>query len=125
MAESMAATASPRTATILLVDDDPEVREIVADILIDYGHRVLAADGGTSALRLLEDTPEIELMITDVRMPDISGLELAARARRARDGIRIILISGYFLAQDVGMRVLLKPFRMGDLQDAVQAELSA
>ncbi len=121
----MAATASPRTATILLVDDDPEVREIVADILIDYGHRVLAADGGTSALRLLEDTPEIELMITDVRMPDISGLELAARARRARDGIRIILISGYFLAQDVGMRVLLKPFRMGDLQDAVQAELSA
>ena len=122
--ESMPATASPRTATILLVDDDPEVREIVSDILIDYGHRVFAADGGASALRLLEDTPEIELMITDVRMPDISGLELAARARRARDGIRIILISGYFLAHDVGMRVLLKPFRMGELQDAVQAELS-
>ncbi|MDE2007922.1 MAG: response regulator [Rhodospirillales bacterium] len=112
-----------RTATILVVDDDPEVREIVAEILEDYGHRVLPADGGAEALRILEDRPEIELVITDVRMPDISGLELAARARRAREGLKVILISGYFMAQDVGMRVLLKPFRMSELQDAVLAEL--
>lgn len=120
----MAANGSSRIATILLVDDDPEVRAIVSEILIDYGHRVLPADGGIAALRLLEQTPEIELVITDVRMPDISGLELAARARRLRTEMKIILISGYFLASDVGMRVLLKPFRMNDLQDAVQAELA-
>ena len=113
----------PRTATILVVDDDPEVREIVSDILLDYGHQVLAADGGTEALRLIDATPGIDLMITDVRMPDISGLELAARARRAREGLRVILISGYFPGADVGARVLLKPFRMAELHAAVQAEL--
>ncbi|MGC8476673.1 MAG: response regulator [Acetobacteraceae bacterium] len=113
----------PRTATILVVDDDPEVREIVAEILLDYGHQVLAAAGGADALRLIEATPGIELMITDVRMPDISGLELAARARRSRDGLRVILISGYFPGADAGARVLLKPFRMAELHAAVQAEL--
>ena len=50
-------TTPPPTATILVVDDDPEVREIVSDILLDYGHQVLAAGGGSEALRLIEATP--------------------------------------------------------------------
>ena len=116
--------AGPRTATILVVDDDPEVRDIVTEILADFGHQVLPADGGIEALRLIEATPAIELMITDVRMPDISGLELAARARRAREGMKVILISGFFPGQNVGARVLLKPFRMAELHEAVQAELA-
>ena len=115
---------SPRIATILIVDDDPQVREIVAEILGDFGHRVVAAGGGIEALQVLDDTPGIELVITDVRMPDISGLELAARATRARDGLKVILISGYFLDPDIGMRVLHKPFRMTELQAAVEAELT-
>ena len=115
---------SAKMATILVVDDDPAVRAIVAEILGDFGHQVLGAGGGIEALGLLESTPTIDLLITDVRMPDISGLELAARARRERDGLRVILISGYFLAANVGLRVLRKPFRMIELQAAVEAELA-
>ena len=115
---------SAKMATILVVDDDPAVRAIVAEILGDFGHQVLGAGGGIEALGLLESTPTIDLLITDVRMPDISGLELAARARRERDGLRVILISGYFLAANVGLRVLRKPFRMIELQAAVDAELA-
>ncbi|MGH7043328.1 MAG: response regulator [Acetobacteraceae bacterium] len=115
---------STKTATILVVDDDPQVREIVSEILGDFGHLVVAAGGGIEALRLLDETPDIDLVITDVRMPDISGLELAARATRGRHGLKVILISGYFLAQDTGIRVLHKPFRMTELQAAVEAELA-
>ena len=115
---------STKTATILIVDDDPHVREIVGEILVDFGHHVVIAGGGIEALQRLDDTPGIDLVITDVRMPDISGLELAARAMRGHDGLKIILISGYFLAQDIGMRVLHKPFRMTELQAAVEAELA-
>ncbi len=115
---------SGKTATILIVDDDPQVREIVSEILLDFGHRVMAAGGGIEALQMLDDTPGIELVITDVRMPDISGLELAARATRVRDDLKVILISGYFLAQDIGIRVLHKPFRMTELQAAIEEELA-
>jgi CheY-like chemotaxis protein len=116
---------SGKVATILVVDDDPEVREIVSEILGDFGHCVVAAGGGIEALRMLEETPNIDLVITDVRMPDISGLELAARATRERRDLKVILISGYFLAQDTGIRVLRKPFRMTELQAAVEAELAS
>ena len=116
--------ARPKIATILVVDDDPQVRAIVSEILGDFGHAVLAASGGIDALRLLDETPDIDLVITDVRMPDISGLELAARARRMRHDLKVILISGYFLGQDTGIRVLHKPFRMTELQAAVEAELA-
>lgn len=124
--EAPALTSIPSTkaATILVVDDDPQVREIVTEILGDFGHSVVAAGGGVEALRLLDETPTIDLVITDVRMPDISGLELATRARRERNDLKVILISGYFLAQDIGLRVLLKPFRMTELQAAVEAELA-
>ena len=113
-----------QAATILVVDDDPHVREIVAEILSDFGHSVVAAGGGIEALQMLDETPGIQLVITDVRMPDISGLDLATRARRERDHLKVILISGYFLAQDIGLRVLRKPFRMTELQAAVEAELA-
>ena len=113
-----------KPATILVVDDDPEVREIVSEILSDFGHSVVAASGGIEALRVLDETPGIDLVITDVRMPDISGLELAARATRERRDLKVILISGYFLAQDTGIRMLHKPFRMTELQAAVEAELA-
>ena len=113
-----------KTATILVVDDDPQVREIVSELLGDFGHSVLVAGGGIEALQVLDEVPAIELVITDVRMPDISGLELAARAKRERGDLKVILISGYFLAHDTGLRLLRKPFRMTELRAAVDAELA-
>ncbi len=112
-------------ATILVVDDDAEVREIVAEFLTDAGYRVLQAEGGRDALRVLEEAGMIDLVITDVRMPDISGIDLAERITRDRRGLKVILISGYFVARQTSLRLLRKPFRMKELEEAVQAELAS
>lgn len=108
---------------ILVVDDDEEVRVVVAEFLEDFGYDVIQADGGLSALRLLEAHPDIRLIITDIRMPDMSGFELADIATARRNELKIILISGYFKAQQVTRPFLRKPFRMRELQAAVRAEL--
>ena len=120
-----AAAATPgRTASILVVDDDAAVREILVELLADFGHRVREAGGGAEALLLLADAPDVDLVISDVQMPEMSGFELADQLAARHDGIKVILISGYYVSRDAGWRVLRKPFRMHELEAAVQAELS-
>jgi CheY-like chemotaxis protein len=109
----------------MVVDDDPEVRVVVAEFLEDFGYRVLQADGGAQALDLLERTPDLRMIITDIRMPDMSGIELADIATQRQRALKIILISGYFVSQQVERRFLRKPFRMRDLAAAVKSELEA
>jgi CheY-like chemotaxis protein len=107
----------------MIVDDDPEVRIIVAEFLEDFGYRVLQATGGAEALELLAQTPDLSMIISDIRMPDMSGIELADIATQRRRDLKIILISGYFVSQQVSRRFLRKPFRMRELEAAVRAEL--
>jgi len=109
--------------TILIVDDEPEVRTVVAEFLEDFGYQVLQAEGGTQALGRLQDNPSVQLLITDIRMPEMSGIELADLATAKKPELKVILISGYFIAQQVRRRFLRKPFRMKELQAAVRAEL--
>jgi CheY-like chemotaxis protein len=108
---------------LMVVDDDPEVRVIVAEFLEDFGYRVIQASGGAEALSLLSHTPDLRMIITDIRMPDMSGIELADIATRRQRDLKVILISGYFVSQQVDWRFLRKPFRMKDLEAAVRAEL--
>jgi CheY-like chemotaxis protein len=110
-------------ATILIVDDEPEVRMVVAEFLEDFGYRVLQAAGGAQALGRLRDNPAVQLLITDIRMPEMSGIELADLATGQNPRLKVILISGYFVAQQVHRRFLRKPFRMRELEVAVRAEL--
>jgi CheY-like chemotaxis protein len=110
---------------LMIVDDDPEVRVVVAEFLEDFGYRVLQAEGGAHALELLASTPDLQMMITDIRMPDMSGIELANIATQRQHDLKIILISGYFVSQQVNRRFLRKPFRMKELEAAVRAELDA
>jgi YesN/AraC family two-component response regulator len=84
---------------------------------------VIEASGGTEALDLLAEIPDLRMIITDIRMPDMSGIELADLATQRHGGLKIILISGYYVSQQVERRFLRKPFRMRDLEDAVRAEL--
>ena len=77
----------------------PRSRIIVAEFLQDFGYQVVQASGGTEALDLLERTPDLRMMITDIRMPDMSGIELANLATRQRRDLKVILISGYFVSQ--------------------------
>ncbi|HUN41303.1 MAG TPA: response regulator [Acetobacteraceae bacterium] len=111
------------SATILIVDDEPEVRTVVAEFLEDFGYQVVQADGGQQALRRLRENPSVRLLITDIRMPEMSGLELADLATERNPRLKVILISGYFVAQQVHRRFLRKPFRMKELEAAVRAEL--
>ena len=109
----------------MVVDDDPEVRVIVAEFLEDFGYGVLQAGSGAEALELLDSVPDLRMIITDIRMPDMSGIELASVATQRYEHLKIILISGYFVSQQIEHRFLRKPFRMRDLESAVRTELEA
>jgi CheY-like chemotaxis protein len=84
-----------RQRTILLVEDDEDVRAYFAAALEGGGFRVVAAADGEAALRLIAETGPIDLMLTDIRMPKLDGLELARRVAAARPGLRVLFISGY------------------------------
>jgi CheY-like chemotaxis protein len=114
--------------TILLVDDDSELREVFVTILSEPGHTVLAASDGYEALRILVER-QIDLLITDVKMPGISGFELARQAKLMRPKLHIFYISGSQTAvrQTQGPtygRVLNKPIRANDLLDEVSRQLA-
>ena len=76
-------------------DDEPGVREIAHDILVDLGCCVMTATGGAEALKLLEQRPGVEILLTDVRMPEMTGIDLAAQAQRLYPKLRVIYMSGY------------------------------
>lgn len=104
--------------TILLVEDDPLVRENAERMLKSLGYRVFSADRGASALAILERGAPVDLLFTDVVMPGgIAGPELAARAAELRPGIRILYTSGYTENAvvhhgrlDPGVNLIRKPY---------------
>ena len=105
------------------MDDDNDVRETSADMLEELGYRVMQAASGPEALDKLVENPDLKVMVTDIRMPGMSGLELSDLAGTRHSGLKIILISGYFLPQPIQRRFLQKPFRTHDLDAAIRAEL--
>jgi CheY-like chemotaxis protein len=105
--------------TILVAEDDEDVREVIAGMLSDLGYRSLVARTGAEALELLQRESEIDLLFTDVVMPGgISGVELARAARRLRPELKILVTSGYARAEpDMATArrefpFLAKPYRL-------------
>jgi signal transduction histidine kinase/CheY-like chemotaxis protein len=87
---------APGSETILLVEDESEVRALVCDVLSSRGYRVLTAEGPVEALRLASRTREpIDLLVTDVVMPDMNGLALAERLLADRPTMKVLYMSGY------------------------------
>ena len=119
--------------TVLVVEDDPDVRAVSVDLLNALGYRVLTATDGVEALEVLEGTHPIDLLFTDVVMPrGVNGAELARRAQDLRPGLRVLLTSGY-TAQALtsehgvvhGFPLLRKPYRGAELARTVRAALGA
>jgi two-component system, response regulator PdtaR len=113
-----------RPATVLVVDDEEEVREYAAAVFEDLGLAVYRAASGEEALAILERHPEIRVLFSDVRMPGIGGAELAARAHRRWPDLRVVLTSGYVggvAIEDV--EFLPKPYRPRDIRRTVLAGL--
>ncbi len=106
-------------ATILVVEDDADIRDAVVETLQSSGYRVLSARDGPEALSVLHKDPRIDLMFSDVVMPHgISGLELVQEAHRLRPALRIMLTSGYSsqaLAGGVHFPLIKKPYRLSEL----------
>ena len=82
-------------ATILLVDDDHSVRFVLHRSLLNMGYRVIEATNGSEALELLQEGGEIDLIITDVVMPDIGGFELIKRLPPEYAEAKVLFLSGY------------------------------
>lgn len=117
--------------TVLLVDDERSVRALTQRLLLRGGYQVLVASSPEEALQVFASDPEsIDLLLTDVLMPGMSGLELAERVRELKPGLRILYMSGNpggVIDPDEtlapGMTFLAKPFQAQTLTAAVQDAL--
>ncbi len=119
-----------RREVVLVVEDEPAVRQFSVDALHELGYHVLEADGAAAALRLLDAHPEIVLLFTDVVMPDINGAKLADEARRRRPDLKVLFTTGYTRnavvhngVLDPGVELIGKPFNLEALAAKVRAVL--
>lgn len=113
----MEAITKLKSKTVLVVEDEASVRELVGEVLQRNGYEVLKAENGRQAMRLACHSDSIELVLTDLEMPDVTGIELADRLRASQPRLKILLMSGYSqsLLSDRGVlkpgtALLEKPF---------------
>ncbi len=125
---------APRgTETILLAEDEQDVREVAREFLESGGYTVIEAHNGAEALRLaVEHKTAIELLVTDMVMPGMTGKELARRLQHQHPGIGVVYMSGYSeqtaaetSQADASMLLLTKPFSRGSILRAVREALNA
>lgn len=112
--------------TILVVDDEAEVRALVREILTLHGYNVIDTGDPVEARRIAEAQP-IHLLLTDVVMPMMSGLDLAKRVEATSPTTKVVLMSGYATAavKASGRPLISKPFRTNDLVKTIRQMLDA
>jgi CheY-like chemotaxis protein len=120
------------TETLLLVEDEPMLRELGLMVLGGLGYRVLPADNGVQALRILEQHQgqEIHLLVTDVVMPEMGGKELADRLRVLSPRTKVLFCSGYTEdaivhdgSLEAGISFMQKPYTVAALANKVREVL--
>jgi CheY-like chemotaxis protein/two-component sensor histidine kinase len=119
---------SSRSATILVVDDDPLVAMSTVDMLEDLGHTVIEASSADQALMILENGQPIDLLLTDHAMPGMTGIELAKIARSKRPAMPVLLATGYSdlpAGQKIDVPRLSKPYMQNELREQIDRLLSA
>jgi CheY-like chemotaxis protein len=118
-----------RWHTVLVAEDDPDVRDLLVELLSQVGHGVLAAADGYEAVSILSER-HVDLLLTDIRMPGIDGFQLARQAKLIRPALHVLYISGYYAeasaaAGPVYGALLTKPLQVEDLISEVNRELGA
>jgi CheY-like chemotaxis protein len=115
--------------TVLVVEDEGEVRAQIVEVLSDLGCRVVQAQDGPSGLRMVQSLERLDMLVTDVGMPGLNGRQLADAARESRPGLPVLLITGYAgtaledRALPQGIEVMRKPFALDALAARVGAML--
>jgi DNA-binding NtrC family response regulator len=119
-----------KSCSILLIDDEPALREILSRVLTDAGHRVVGAGNGKEASKALT-TSAFDVVVTDVIMPEKDGMQVISEVRKKFPNVRIIAMSGgghvsrdqYLkIAKGLGAHAVLeKPFANQALLDTIQA----
>ena len=120
---------SGRDETVLLIEDESALRDIVEEVLRDAGYRVLTAQDGHTGLKILNSDACVDLLVTDVGLPGgLNGRQVADAARVWRPGLKVLFITGYADTAavgngriDHGMEVLTKPFEISTLTRKVRA----
>jgi two-component system, cell cycle sensor histidine kinase and response regulator CckA len=129
-AEAVPGASGPER--VLVVEDEPAVRRYVTDALTRFGYQTVVAETPTEALELVaQATPMFNLLLTDVVLPEMSGMHLAQRATKMRPGLRVVFMSGHLdprvghAALPAGAMLLRKPFPPDELARVVRRGLDA
>ena len=118
--------------TVLVIDDEPTVRMLIAEVLEDMGYQSVEAQDGATGLKVVQSETRIDLMITDVGLPGgLNGRQVADAARVLRPGLKVLFITGYAENAVIGngrlepgMQVLTKPFSLEALSQRIRAMLA-
>ncbi|WP_262272931.1 hybrid sensor histidine kinase/response regulator [Microvirga yunnanensis] len=120
--------ARDSAGTVLIVEDEPAVLEVASDIFDSLGYDVVTATDANGALEVLEGSPSIDVLFSDVIMPNgMNGVELSRRAREMRPDLKILLASGYPMSAlpsdglGTGVSFISKPYRWTELADKLRA----
>lgn len=109
-------------ARILVVDDEPLLRDLLVDILESSGHQAVAADGGARAIDALA-RQSFQLVISDIRMPEIDGFALLSHIRATYPSLPVFLVSAFVPEQEASMAqpdgFLSKPFRINQIEEMI------
>lgn len=131
-AASTATMGAPGTAKVLIVDDEENIREILAEMLMSADHEVITAADGAEALHKLQNTPGIDLVFTDLGLPGMSGYEVAQEMKRLRPDLLVGLVTGWGAtldqqkAREHGVDLVVsKPFRFDQVLAIVDEALIA
>ena len=117
-------------AKILIIDDDASVLETLRLLVSTEGHEVYTATGGEEALEMLGHETLYDLMITDLRMPGVNGLDLLSHVQKKQPGIGVLVVSAYLnentsrQVQELGCRAYVsKPFKVEEVLQAINMVL--
>ena len=123
-AQALERQRAPRQWTILVVDDEPECRATIADMLLTNEFTAIVAESGHEALRLIDRGATFDLLLADYNMPHMTGIELADEVRRRRPALPVVFLTGADGDWIAGERwVLAKPFLTRSLIDMLHAAL--
>jgi two-component system cell cycle response regulator CpdR len=116
---------------VLVADDDEALRSVISEALEEDGHAILQAANGVQALKVLEDNSGVALLLSDVRMPNMDGYELAERALAKLPELKVLMLTGYpaeqlppSILRAREARVLRKPVEIKKLRDLIASMLA-